>query len=225
MEKSSEDNINSNTRSGNSVDPIIDPRSGNTVDPRSGNSVDPIIYDSNSLGDLLSRFPDAETWVKPNPGNGYTNPHSCNFVDESSSYGDLRSGFTNPRSGNFVYPEQVAPVDFSQPVDNFIVSKEEIIKMLKDLKEEIKKELKEEIKEEIKKTNRNNIANNITNNKTNKKTTIKCCFCKNERNIDCFHKTSNVYKDCCSEKVSCSICNAKLNGSSLKKHMRMVHNK
>ena len=60
---------------------------------------------------------------------------------------------------------------------------------------------------------------------TNNKTTRNFCLCKIERKIDCFYKTSNVYKCCCSKKVSCSTCNANLNRSSLKKHIMMVLNK
>ena len=67
--------------------------------------------------------------------------------------------------------------------------------------------------------NDSKIETNIKN-KTNKI----CRLCKIEKNRDCFYKTGGLCKDCCSQKVSCPICNIVINRSSLNKHKKRVHN-
>ena len=85
-----------------------------------------------------------------------------------------------------------------------------------NIKDYIKNELKTEIINEMK--TKSNIKKKIDEN--NNKTTRSCCLCKNEKNRDCFYKTGGFCKDCCSEKVSCSICNNVMNRSSLSKYRK-----
>ena len=104
--------------------------------------------------------------------------------------------------------------------------KEDIKKYIRDnLKQEIINELKLEIKNETKKEVKNEIEGGAINNlKTDVyiknaskqiKSTRTCCFCKIEKNKDCFYKTGGLCKECSSEKVQCQLCNIFLNRSSL----------
>ena len=100
--------------------------------------------------------------------------------------------------------------------------KQEIIN---ELKLEIKNEIKKEVKNEIEGGAINNLKTdvNIKNPSKQIKSTRTCCFCKIEKNKDCFYKTGGLCKECSSEKVQCQLCNIFLNRSSLRKHMKRPH--
>ena len=101
------------------------------------------------------------------------------------------------------------------------------------LKQEINNELKLEIKNEIKKVFKITIEGGAINNlKTDVdiknpskeiKSTRTCCFCKNEKNKDCFYNTGGLCKECSFEKFPCAMCYIFLNRSSLRKHMKRPH--
>ena len=83
-----------------------------------------------------------------------------------------------------------------------------------NLKQEIINELKLEIKKEIKKIKNEIEGDAINNLKTDVniknpfekiKSTRICCFCKIEKNKDCFYKTGGLCKECSSEKVQCQL--------------------
>ena len=109
--------------------------------------------------------------------------------------------------------------------DNIIENSKDYIK--NELKTEIINEIKTEIINEIKTETLNELKteSNIKkkSNETNNKTTRICCFCKIEKNRDCFYKTGGLCKDCCSQNVSCPILNIVINRSSLNKHKRRAH--
>ena len=101
--------------------------------------------------------------------------------------------------------------------------KQEIINELKlEIKNEIKKK---EVKNEIEGGAINNLKTdvNIKNPSKQIKSTRTCCFCKIEKNRDCFYKTGGLCKECSSEKVKCQLFNIFLNRSSLRKHMKRPH--
>ena len=97
--------------------------------------------------------------------------------------------------------------------------------ILNELKLEIKKEIKKEVKNEIEGGAINNLKTdvNIKNPSKEIKSTRTCCFCKIEKNKDCFYKTGGLCKECSSEKVQCPMCNIFLNKSSLRKHLKRPH--
>ena len=80
---------------------------------------------------------------------------------------------------------------------------------------EIKKQIVIDLKPE------SNIINKY--NKTNK-TTKKLCSCKIEKNKDCFYRTGELCKFCCSQKITRDICKANLYRSSLNSHEKSKHN-
>ena len=94
------------------------------------------------------------------------------------------------------------------------------MEMINEIKTEIINEIKTEILKDLK--TESNIKKK--SNETDNKTTRVCCFCKIEKNRDCFYKTGGLCKDFCSEKVSCPSCNIVINKSSLNKHKKRVHN-
>ena len=73
--------------------------------------------------------------------------------------------------------------------------KQEIIN---ELKLEIKNEIKKEVKNEIEGGAINNLKTdvNIKNPSKQIKSTRTCCFCKIEKNKDCFYKTGGLCKEC-----------------------------
>ena len=110
--------------------------------------------------------------------------------------------------------------------------KDNIIENLKDyIKSELKTEIINEIKTEIINEIKTEILNDLKyesnikkrSNETNNKTTRICCLCKIEKNRDCFYKTGGLCKGCCSQKVSCPICNIVINRSALNKHKERAH--
>ena len=96
---------------------------------------------------------------------------------------------------------------------------------INELKLEIKNEIKKEVKNEIEGGAINNLKTDVIIKNPSKqiKSTRTCCFCKIEKNRDCFYKTGGLCKECSSEKVQCQLCNIFLNRSSLRKHMKRPH--
>ena len=109
---------------------------------------------------------------------------------------------------------------------------EDLNKVLNSLKDNIIENLTYYIKNELKTEIINEIKTEIINDlktetnikkkskETDNKTTRICCLCKIEKNRDCFYKTGGLCKDCCSQKVSCPICNIVINRSSPNKHKK-----
>ena len=107
--------------------------------------------------------------------------------------------------------------------------KHNIIENLKDyIKNELKTEIVKELNLEIINEKKTEILNDLKtesnikkkSNETNNKTTRICCLCKIEKNRDCFYKTGGLCEDCCSQKVSRPISNIVINRSSLNKHKK-----
>ena len=110
--------------------------------------------------------------------------------------------------------------------------KDDLNKVLNSLKDNIIENLTDYIKNESKTEILNEIKTEIINdlktetnikkksNEVDNKTTRGCCLCKTEKNRDCFYTTGGLCTDCCSQKVSCPICNIVINRSSLNKHKK-----
>ena len=166
-----------------------------------------------------------------------------------SSYhfnGKCKDNRTNITSSTHSYIDYTNINNSNDNIDN---NKDDLNKVLNELKDNIKEDLKEyirtnlkqeiinelklEIKNEIKKEVKNEIEGgainnlktdvNIKNPSKQIKSTRTCCFCKIEKNKDCFYKTGGLCKECSSEKVQCPMCNIFLNRSSLRKHMKRPH--
>ena len=90
------------------------------------------------------------------------------------------------------------------------------IEIINEIKTDIINEIKTEIISDLK--TENNIKKK--SNENDNRTTRVCCLCKIEKNRDCFYKSGCLCKDCCSQKVSCHICNIVINRSSLSKHKK-----
>ena len=103
--------------------------------------------------------------------------------------------------------------------------KDNIIENLKDyIKNELKTEIIKEIKTEIVKDLKTETNIKKKSNETDNKTTRVCCLCKIEKNIEIFlDKTGGLCKDCCSQKVSCPICNIVIDRCSHNKHKKRSH--
>ena len=98
------------------------------------------------------------------------------------------------------------------------------VNIIEDIKDYIEDDFETENINEIKKECKSYLKteSNIKkkSNETNNKTTRIGYLCKIEKNRDCFYKTGGFCKGCCSQKISCSICNNVLNRSSPNKHRK-----